>query len=144
MHGGERSKHVETLPKIGTVFVLDDDEDDQFLYRRVMERSGIVETVIQFNYPLDALEFFRKPEKPDVDVMIVDINMPQMDGFEFLERAFEEFGQEFARVVVVMLTTSINPKDMDRAKQVPVIRDYMNKPLTVENLEALQELVHAA
>ena len=67
--------------------------------------------------------------------------MPRMNGFEFLESATEQLGPGFARAVVIMLSTSLNPKDMDRAASFDVVRDYIPKPLTNDNVHHVARLV---
>ncbi|MDO1452031.1 response regulator [Rhodocytophaga aerolata] len=63
--------------------------------------------------------------------MLLDINMPVMDGFEFLDAFANLEITQKESVVIVMLTTSLNPKDMDRLKEAP-IQGFLNKPLTEE------------
>ncbi len=69
--------------------------------------------------------------------------MPRMNGFEFLEAAAERFGPQFAKVVVIMLTTSLNPGDRQRAEAFEVVREFLNKPLTVEDVIEVGRLVRA-
>lgn len=121
-----------TTAKLGTVMVIDDDSIDQMLYKRVIERSGVADTVLGYQYAAEALAHLHDPSKPKVDVIFLDINMPGMNGFEFLERACSELGDDFASMVVIMLTTSIDPRDHERASRYQVIRKYLGKPLTTE------------
>jgi CheY-like chemotaxis protein len=58
-----------------------------------------------------------------------------MTGFEFLEAATEALGDSFAKIVFVLLTTSINPDDEERARQFPVVKEYIHKPLQKEHLD---------
>ena len=126
---------------IGTVMIVDDEELDQKLYRRVLERSGRVGRVIGFTYPDQALEYFEQPDHPTIDVLFLDINMPRMSGFEFLEAAIEKYGNDFAKMIVVMLTTSLDPADEERAKKFFVVKDYINKPLLREHVKHVCSLL---
>ena len=126
--------------RIDTLMVVDDNPVDQILYKRIIKRSGVVQNVIDFSLAEDALTYLQNNRDAMPDVILLDINMPRMDGFEFLEAAQEIFGAEFS-VVVVMLTTSLDPRDQERAKTYDVVKDYMDKPLTVERVQQLTALV---
>ena len=66
------------------------------------------------------------------DVMLLDINMPQIDGWKFLEE-FKMLKQMLKKTIKIYLTSSsIDPKDIDRAKQEPDLADYIIKPLTID------------
>ncbi|NUH63869.1 response regulator [Sulfitobacter sp. S0837] len=128
-------------PRIGTVMTVDDEKVDQMLYRRILERSDLVDRVIGFRMAQDALAYLRLADRDPVDVILLDVNMPQMNGFEFLEHAVAELGDDFVNGVVIMLTTSLNPEDRARALQFDVVRDCLDKPLRRENLSAIAEML---
>ena len=127
--------------KIKTAMLIDDSEADQLLYSMVMERSGYIDNVITFTYADEALDYIKQPDRDSIDVIFLDINMPRMDGFEFLEAASSELGDKFAKAVIVMLTTSLDPKDHERADHYSVVKDFINKPLTVEHIENVIKLL---
>ncbi len=128
-------------PALKNVMLIDDGEADQMLYKRTMMRSGQVGRVLQFEYADEALEYLKKEGREEIDVIFLDINMPRMDGFEFLEEACADFGDSFTRAVIIMLTTSLNPKDRERAAQFDVVKDFIDKPLTVEHIDNIVQLV---
>ena len=121
--------------KIKTVMTIDDDELDQMLYKRVIDRSGIVDNVISFQLAEEALTYLKSEDRAEIDVIFLDINMPRMNGFEFLEQALNELGPEFSKSVVIMLTTSLNPADKERADKHKVVKAFLHKPLTIEQLQ---------
>lgn len=121
--------------QIELALLIDDSVIDQRLYRRVLERSGLIDRVEVFSYADQALEWLAENPDEGIDVIFLDINMPRMSGFEFLAAADEKLGTGFAKVVVAMLTTSLNPADVDRAKAFSVVKDYINKPLTGGDVE---------
>lgn len=132
---------MSEAPKIGTVMLIDDDHVDHVIYERIMKRSDVVGKHLAFHYADEALAYLSRADREDIDLILLDINMPRMNGFEFLDAATETLGPEFAKCVVVMLTTSLNPSDQKRAESYEVVRDFINKPLTLAHLETLAEMV---
>lgn len=126
---------------INQLMLIDDNEDDQMVYRRIIKRSGLVENFHQFFLAEEALTFLRDQACPAIDAILLDINMPGMDGFQFLEAATNEFGDSFARVAVVMLTTSLLEDDKQRASQYAIVKDYLNKPLEQAHLEKIDRML---
>ena len=122
---------------IPVVMLVEDSRADQRLCEIIMQRSGIVGEILCFSYAEDALEHLRRPDRKPVDVILLDINMPRMSGFEFLDAATEEFGDGMAKMVVVMLTTSLAPQDVERSKRFQVVKHYFGKPLTEEHLHRI-------
>ncbi len=128
------------IPPINTLMLIDDSDVDQMIYRRIAQKSGLVRDLVQFLDARQALAHLNDPTTESPDLILLDINMPGMDGFEFLEAATDELGADLCPVVV-MLTTSLNPKDEVRAKSFEVVREFLNKPLTVDQLKALSQML---
>jgi CheY-like chemotaxis protein len=122
-------------PRIGTVMTVDDQRVDQMLYERILMRSGLVDTVVACRSAQAALDHLLQPGNSPVDVIFLDINMPGMSGFEFLAEAEVLLGPGFDAHVVVMLTTSLDPEDRKRAARFRCVRQFLNKPLTVEMVQ---------
>lgn len=128
---------------IETALLIDDEEVDQKTYGRVLKRSGLVREYRMFTYAEDALDYLKANPGMKIDVIFLDINMPRMNGFEFLDAASEALGADFARMVVVMLTTSIDPMDRRRAKENPLVKAFFDKPLTEQHVERVAGLLVA-
>ena len=137
------TEYGRNSPAIGTLMLIDDDTIDQMLYRRIVEESGLVGNYLAFVSAEDALDALRAEPHVDVDAILLDINMPRMDGFEFLEAASAELGDEFTKIVVIMLTTSLDPTDQERAASYSVVKDYLDKPLLQRHLEHIAEMLKA-
>ncbi|WP_425070451.1 response regulator [Sagittula sp. S175] len=124
---------------IDHLMTIDDEPIDQKLYKRMIERSGLVGTLHQHLNASSALDFFSQPDHPPIDVILLDINMPGMNGFEFLEAATAAYGNEFVRYAVVMLSTSTRPEDEARAMAFDVVREFLHKPMTLQHLQEIDQ-----
>ena len=120
---------------IKLAMMVDDEEVDQMICERIIRRYGLVEKIVCFSDAQDALEFLQGQEQGAVDVVFLDINMPKMSGFEFLEKATESMGPHFTRLCAIMLTTTLNPNDQARAEKYEAVRLFSDKPLKVEHIE---------
>jgi CheY-like chemotaxis protein len=123
--------------------VIIDDSDPDLLYARiVVEQARIADEVLTFGTALEALEFLAASPQP-VDLILLDINMPEMGGFEFLDR-FEALPAPHRHTaVVVMLTSSPDPQDRARAQTYGVVRSYVVKPLDLDAARALPKICMA-
>lgn len=126
-----------------TIILVDDNRIDNKLHSRLIKRSGLAKNILCFETGEQVLEYLRSPGALPVDLMFLDINMPRMTGFEFLEAAGGEFGNAFAPSVIVMLTTSMDPLDRERAENFPVIRDYIMKPLNGDEFHRVLDQICA-
>ncbi len=133
----EAQKGMSGTGMIHRLMLIDDNAIDQKMYQRIIARSGRVDEVVTCLSAIEALDYLSDPNHPKIDVILLDINMPRLDGFQFLEEATARFGNDFAKLVVVMLTTSLDPRDAERARGFPVVRDFLNKPLTTGHLDQI-------
>ena len=125
---------------IQTLMLIDDSEIDQMIYLRIAKKSGLVGDMVQFLDATEALRYLEQGDQAKPDLILLDINMPGMDGFEFLREATKLLGASLCPIVV-MLTTSLNPEDEVRARAFDVVKDFLNKPLTADQLASLSQLV---
>lgn len=126
---------------IRNMLVIDDNHADILLCKIVIERSGLIEKLTSFAYAEDALEHLLNIDARTVDAILLDINMPRMNGFEFLEAARDTLGADFTSIAVGVLTTSAAPSDVERAGRFAAVRHFFDKPLTEEQLRQLAQTV---
>lgn len=121
------------------VLVVDDSEADQFLNRyRLLECQPDIQVRAVYD-GLEALEVLRTPGyKPDL--ILLDINMPRMNGFEFLEAYTQEFSEQ---ICVLMLSSSLVDSDRSRAESFAAVRGFLRKPLNVSWPKLLSEMLSA-
>ncbi|MEN8249197.1 MAG: response regulator [Bacteroidota bacterium] len=123
------------------VLLVDDDSTDNYLNKKTIESNNFAEKIYLSTNALSAVELLQNFEEYNTemlpDVIFLDLDMPFIDGFEFLDR-FEEFKPEtIEKCKVVILTSSINPADAERSEIYSFVRKYLRKPLTEENLNTL-------
>ncbi len=124
------------------MLLIDDDEPTNFYHQRVVEKSGCAEQCQAVNSGAEALAFLKSAKDgmyPQPDLVFLDINMPAMNGWEFLEEYRKLKTEQQAQVVVVMLTTSLNPDDMHSAKVDEDISNFIHKPLDQGKLQEVLE-----
>ena len=126
------------------VMLIDDNEIDNLINQKMIEAASIAEHIYIHTGARSAIEFLRNLEKLDKEtknvmpeVIFLDIDMPLMDGFQFLDE-FEKLSEETKKKCkVVMLTSSINPQDVNKSKKYSYVKKYINKPLSQDNLANL-------
>jgi CheY-like chemotaxis protein len=126
--------------------LVDDDESDNFIHEIIIKEAGVCDQIRVATDGRKALDYLIKTENPDLaeeypkpNIIFLDINMPRMNGFEFLEEYTNLEDHLKSHVVITMLTTSLNPNDEQRARAVHEVHEFMNKPLTVEKLNGIVE-----
>lgn len=135
---------LKTDPPLSlTALCIDDSDLDLMLNERVLRRSGVFDVILKFNTVDGALAYLRDHKGP-ADAIFLDVNMPAKNGFDFLEAATAEFGADFARCVVIMLTSSLNQADADKADEFDAVRDFMTKPLSVAGSQQVAEWVRTS
>ena len=130
--------------KYHTVMLIDDNEIDNLINQKMIEAASIAENIYTHTGAKSAIEFLRNMEKLEVadkvlpDVIFLDIDMPLMDGFQFLDEFEKLSNVAKKKCKIVMLTSSINPQDFNRSKKYENVRLYLNKPLSHDSIIKLE------
>ncbi len=132
---------------IDKVFCIDDDQITLVLCDLVIKKAEFAREVITAKNGKEGLAFFSayfsksngasKEDPPQL--IFLDLNMPVMNGWDFLENYLMKYAERLPETRVVILSSSVNTEDFLRANQYDVVIDFINKPLTVEGLENLRE-----
>ncbi|MGZ4048748.1 MAG: response regulator [Bacteroidia bacterium] len=137
-------KSKKSLSGNKTVMLIDDNDIDNFINEKMIKSSHFAENVYVHTSAKSALEFLKNisilnnaPTELSPSYIFLDINMPILDGFHFLEE-FENFPAAFkAPIKIVMLTTSLNPIDLEKSKPYKNVVKYLYKPLISKDLDDL-------
>ena len=120
------------------ILLVDDDQYDNFFHEREIKKNHSELKVISLDMATDAIDYLRAHTTDDFvkpDLIFLDINMPCMNGWEFLELFVQLDESVKLNTKIVMLSTSNYVMDLERAKKFDFVSDYCTKPLTTEVLE---------
>lgn len=124
------------MKQVNCIMLIDDNKIDNFFHERVIKKCDAAKKIVIKESGQEALDYLISGNvTTQPDVIFLDINMPGMNGWEFLDH-YKQLDKELqTAMVVVMLSTSENPDDRARAKTHGILADYKTKPLTKEMLE---------
>jgi CheY-like chemotaxis protein len=133
------------MKKLNCILLVDDNDSDNFIHKRIIEKSGIANHIEIAMNGKEALDFLVSQGKTGLpegqnkqpDLIFLDINMPVMDGWEFLEEYHQLDDSQKGRVIFIMLTTSLNPADKTRAESMIDSGCFQFKPLTTEMINEI-------
>ncbi|SDJ80991.1 Response regulator receiver domain-containing protein [Catalinimonas alkaloidigena] len=116
-----------------SVLLIDDNSIDNFINKKLIETTGVAEQVVVMDSGAGALDYL-KTLSTFPDVILLDVQMPGMDGFAFLQEYAKLPAELTQRCTVFMLSSSIDHRDLIRARENPHVKRYFNKPLNVQEL----------
>ena len=128
------------MPKLSCALLVDDDQTTNYLNQLLLKRMGVVEKLLvaaNGQEALDLLQTHCRDAMEECPVLILlDVKMPVMDGFAFLE-AYDQLSlPQQKAIIIIMLTTSLHPKDMERVQHLN-IAGFLNKPLNEDKINEL-------
>jgi CheY-like chemotaxis protein len=130
-----------TPPRI--VMLIDDSSIDNFVNQKMIERHKFSERTVTFTKAAKAMKYLSEidEEKKSTSeipfIIFLDLNMPLINGFQFLE-VFEQLSDFIkSRCKIVILTSSINPNDIIKCKENKNVLTFLNKPLIKNNFEEI-------
>ena len=124
--------------KLSCILLVDDDYEDNVFHRLIISRMQIAESVEEANDGLEALDYLKKRQVPP-ELIFLDINMPRMNGWEFLEEYKDLDSEKKAKTIIMMLSTSSNPDEIKKAQEIAEVSGFKTKPLSKEMLVEILE-----
>ena len=120
------------------VLLIDDNTIDNFVNKKLIEMTGFASQVEMFESAHSALNYLKSAKKADLpDIIFLDIMMPVMDGFQFLEQ-FEKLSADVKnKCKIIMLSTSESFQDLNKANKNKLVQKFLNKPLNEPVLSAI-------
>ena len=132
--------------RIEMACIIDDDTIYVNLVKRIIEARKLCKNLLIFENGKEALTYFEAIlSNMNVEhipqIIFLDLNMPVMDGWEFLEK-FISIKNKLSKVITLyVVSSSINPLDIEKAKNITGVKDYLVKPVNIKELESIFSLV---
>ena len=123
------------------ILLIDDDPMSNMINEKIIQQSKLTLKVDSYSDANAALKYLRKLAKINPakfpTIIFLDINMPEVDGWEFLEELVKLPESIFSELKIFMLTSSIDHEDIEKSKLYKIVQGFISKPLTVDKIDAL-------
>lgn len=127
------------------ILCIDDDPITLMLCKKVIAKTLFSNEIITAQNGQQALQYFDSIKKSSPEnasnklpqLIFLDLNMPVMGGWEFLESFSDSNFSDFIDIKVIILSSTIDPQDLERAKKYPMVFDFLSKPITISMLDYL-------
>jgi CheY-like chemotaxis protein len=121
-----------------TLWLIDDDSTFRYVFRRIVESHSLVDEFLEFENGADGYHALMKrlDHKQQPDLILVDVNMPVLDGWGFLEK-LGDFTQDQLRTKIYLISSSVVGTDQYDFKRFPLLSGHISKPISVDKICAL-------
>ncbi|NRT12606.1 response regulator [Flavobacterium sp. 14A] len=128
---------------LNTILFVDDDPITLMLCKKVISKAAFSDQIITAKNGEEALFLFENlllnPTKPLPELIFLDLNMPVMGGWEFLELFSKPIYKQFHDIKVIVLSSTIDPEDLEKTKEFPMVMDFLPKPISLTMLSKVAE-----
>lgn len=128
--------------KVELACIIDDDTIYVNLIKKIIETKKLCENLMIFSDGKESIDYFKAllqniDESRIPEIIFLDLNMPIMDGWEFLEQFTSIKNRLKKPITIYIVSSSINPLDINRAKSLNSVHDYIIKPMKIDEIEAI-------
>jgi CheY-like chemotaxis protein len=118
-----------------SVMLINDDEVFNFIQRKQLDKFDVEMDIIDFISPREAKDHLLSlDDKQLPDVVLLDINMPELNGFEFIDLINKEDPEILDKLNIFIVTSSLNPTDYNMAQQYKCIKGFYNTPIDLDKI----------
>ncbi|APG60900.1 response regulator [Christiangramia salexigens] len=131
--------------KVELACIIDDDKIYVNLVKKIIEIKNLSENLLIYKNGKEALDYFKNimenatDEDKLPDIIFLDLNMPVMDGWEFLNEFIKIKNSLNKKITLYVVSSSIDPRDLERAKSFNLVTDYLIKPIELKKFEKIFE-----
>ncbi|WP_396186245.1 response regulator [Flavobacterium sp.] len=133
---------------LDTILFIDDDTITLMLCKMVISKSLFSKEIVTAKNGEEALQYFNtlkqantNPHLSKPQLIFLDLNMPVMSGWEFLDSFSTPEYSEFNNTKVIILSSTIDPEDLEKSNKYPMVIDFLSKPISKEMLEYIREII---
>ena len=130
------------MSKIDVLYIIDDDKIYHFTIKKTIQQIDIANNLLSFYNGEEAINFLDEAisnSQNMPDVILLDMNMPVMDGWQFMENYVLLKPKIGKKIQIYMVSSSVYEEDIERAKSISEISDYIIKPITKSQLFQISE-----
>ena len=135
------------MKKFNSILLIDDDTATNDFHKIIIKLADVTHNIHAVESGQEGLDYLaskgdyhaKENVHPKPDLIFLDINMPAMNGFEFIEEYKKMPEDQKGLHLIVMLTSSLNPDDKETAEKLSDIKEYLSKPLTKENVLKIRD-----
>jgi CheY-like chemotaxis protein len=130
---------AESIMLQKNILLVDDDSIANFLIEKIVQSTGLARNIFKALNGKEALDFFESylnGSLPIPEVVLLDLNMPIMNGFEFLQAFNQLEFEDKKNILIILVTSSNNPSDIERARTLG-IKYYLTKPISAETIKGI-------
>ena len=130
------------MKKINSVCIIDDDSIYVYIVKRLMDECNFCDSIIEFENGKEGIEGIidLNATKKLPNIIFLDLSMPIMSGWEFLDAFAKTEISNKEDIKIIVMSSSINPNEIEMIKAYPMVTDYIVKPITPSDLDKIKDL----